>query len=442
MYKKIIEFLTNKNVAIVGFGREGKSTYKFIRKYLKNQKLTIIDGNKNLLENNPELLEDSNIEIVVGDSYLDNLEQYDLIIKSPGVKFKDIDITNFESKITSQLGLTLDYYKNNTIGITGTKGKSTTTTLIAKVLKDQGYDAYLLGNIGIPIFDYIDDFTEKSYLVIEMAALQLEYVSSSPHIGLILNLFEEHLDFFKSKDHYFLAKMNMFKYQDNNDYGLYTSFNNTLNKYVNNGNYITNIIDVNKELKIVDDYIVYNSKKLYNTKDERLLLGEHNLRNIEFVLRLSELLSLDLNTTIKTINSFAGLEHRMEYVGTFNNVKYYNDSIATIPDATINCVGSLKDVDTIIFGGMDRGIDYSKLINFFNESKIDNFICMPETGHKIGKQIINKNVFIVDTLEEAVLKAKQVTKKICVMSPSAPSYNCFKNFEEKGRKYKELVKND
>lgn len=439
MYNKILEHLKNKKIAIVGFGREGNSTYKFIRKYLNNQELEILDGNEKLLELNEELKNDKNLKIITGKNYLDNLEKYDLIIKSPGVKFKDLDISKFEDKITSQLGLTLDFYKQNVIGITGTKGKSTTTSLIFKVLKDQGYDAYLLGNIGIPIFDYIEKFNENSKLVIEMAALQLEYVKTSPHIGIILNLFEEHLDFFKSKEHYFLAKLNMFKYQDNSDYGLYTSSNETLDKYVQNGNYITNLIDINKEFKIENNYVFYDNKKIYDSNSERLLLGKHNLTNIMFVLRLSELLKLDLQKTINTINQFKPLEHRMEYVATINGVKYYNDAIATIPEATINCVEALKDVDTIIFGGMDRGIDYNDLIDFFNKSKIKNFICMPDTGYKIGKEIKSKNVYMVETLEDAVKKAKEVTKNICVMSPAASSYNAFKNFEEKGRIYKELV---
>ena len=439
MYNKILEHLKNKKIAIVGFGREGKSTYKFIRKYLNNQELEILDGNEKLLELNEELKNDKNLKIITGKNYLDNLEKYDLIIKSPGVKFKDLDISKFEDKITSQLGLTLDFYKQNVIGITGTKGKSTTTSLIFKVLKDQGYDAYLLGNIGIPIFDYIEKFNENSKLVIEMAALQLEYVKTSPHIGIILNLFEEHLDFFKSKEHYFLAKLNMFKYQNNSDYGLYTSSNETLDKYVQNGNYITNLIDINKEFKIENNYVIYDNKKIYDSNSERLLLGKHNLTNIMFVLRLSELLKLDLQKTINTINQFKPLEHRMEYVATINGVKYYNDAIATIPEATINCVEALKDVDTIIFGGMDRGIDYNDLIDFFNKSKIKNFICMPDTGYKIGKEIKSKNVYMVETLEDAVKKAKEVTKNICVMSPAASSYNAFKNFEEKGRIYKELI---
>ena len=438
MYEKIIEYLKDKKVAIVGLGKEGKSTYKFIRKYLNNKKLTIIDNNSNLLENNEELKSDKNLEFILGENALNNLNDFDLIIKAPGVRFKDLDITSFENKITSQLGLILDFYKSNIIGITGTKGKSTTTSLIYKILKEQGKDAYLLGNIGIPIFDYVDKFNDESILVIEMAALQLEYVKNSPHIGIVLNLFEEHLDFFGTKEKYYLSKMNMFKYQDSKDYGLYLSSNSELNSYVKNGSYNGKLIDIDN-IKIVDNYLTYNGKKLYNINDERLLLGMHNLSNIRFALYISELLNLDLEKTIYTINHFEGLEHRMEYVGTFGGVKYYNDAIATIPDACINACNTLNP-DTIIFGGMDRGIDYQPLIEYFNKSDIKNFICMPETGYKVGDKLINKKVYKIDNLKDAVRKAKEVSKSVCVMSPAAPSYNAFKNFEEKGRVYKEYIK--
>ena len=439
MQEKIIEFLKNKNIAIVGYGREGKSTYNFLRKHLKNQIFTIIDNNKDLLNNNEELQNDPNLKFVLGEKALENLEIYDCIIKAPGVKFKDLDISKFKDKITSQLGLTLDYFRENIIGVTGTKGKSTTTTLISEVLKDQGKKTYLVGNIGIPIFNYIDEYDENSILVTEIGAPQLEFVKNSPHISLILNLFEEHLDFFGTKEKYFETKMKVFDYQDSNDYGLYFGENKTLKEYIEKGNYASKLIDISKEIKLNNTDVYYKGKRVYNTKDERYILGKHNLHNIFFVIALSELLHLDLEKTVKTINNFKGLEHRMEYVGLYNGVKYYNDSIATIPDACINAIETLNPT-TLIFGGMDRGIDYSNLIKYFNESNIENFICMPETGLKIGKEIKNKNVYFVDTLEEAIKITKGIGKGICLMSPAAPSYNAFKNFEEKGRKYKEIIK--
>lgn len=195
MYKKIIEKLENKEIAILGFGREGKSTYKFIRKHLPNKNITIID--KNEIE-----LEDENVIKITGKKYLDNLQQYDVIIKSPGISLNNIDISSFQEKITSQLELLLEVNRKNIIGITGTKGKSTTSTLTYEVLKDQLKDVYLLGNIGTPVLDDVENYTENTKLVIEMSSHQLEYIKTSPHIAAILNLYQDHLDHAGSLEHY------------------------------------------------------------------------------------------------------------------------------------------------------------------------------------------------------------------------------------------------
>ncbi len=440
MLNKLIEQLKDKNIAILGFSKEGKSTYNFIKRHNINSTITILDGNESLLENNPFLKEEK-IELVLGEHYLDNLERFDLIFKSPGVKLKDIDITSFKDKITSNLGIVLDNYRDNLICITGTKGKSTTTSLIYKVLKDQNYDVYLTGNIGIPLLDKIDNIKENTIYVFEASSHQLEFVKTSPHIALILNLFEEHLDFYKSKNDYFLAKMNNFKYQTKDDYAIYTSSNETLNEYVKNGNYTSNLIDVNKKIIKKRNKLYINGKKVYNTKDKRLLLGEHNLKDIEFVLVLAEILKLDNKKLVESINTFKPLEHRLELVKTINKVTYYNDAISTIPQTTISAVKTLKKVDTLIFGGMDRGINYNELIEFLNNSRIRNFICMPTTGYNIGKKLKKGNIYYIEDLKDAVALAKKITKKgkICLLSPAASSYEYFKNFEEKGTKYKEYV---
>lgn len=434
----IIDYLKDKKIAILGFGREGRSTYNFIRKYLKDKEITIIDKNKDINVNNKY------VDYILGDNYLNDLDKFDLIIKTPGISLKDIDIN---CNITSQLELTLEYYKDQIIGITGTKGKSTTSSLIYQILKDQGYDVYLLGNIGTPIFDYIDEFNKDTLLVIEMSALQLEYVKYSPKYGIILNLFEEHLDYFKDKNSYFKAKLNMFKYQNKNDYCMYYGNNQILNNYLND-NLLGKKINISSDIYIKDNYIYFYKKKLYNINDERYLLGNHNIINIMFSLVISELFKLDINKTINTINNFKSLENRLELVGTYDNITYYNDSIATVPEATIYAIETLKCVDTIIIGGMDRGIDYNKFAEYLSSSKINNIICMKDTGYKISKMIenigTNNKVICVNNLEEAVEIAKNNTEKgkICLLSPAAPSYNEFKNFEEKGKKYKELVKGE
>lgn len=445
MYSRIIENLVDKKVAILGFGKEGISTYNFIRRYLKDKELTIIDANEDLLKTCEFLSNDSNVSLVLGEGYLDNLNDYDIIIKSPGVRLKDIDITPFKDKLTSQVALVLEVFKSNIIGITGSKGKSTTTSLIYQILKEQGKSTYLLGNIGIPIFDYIDQFKEDDYLVIEMAALQLQYVKHSPHISILLNLYEEHLDFFGNMKDYYDAKLNIFKYQDENDYAIYNCDNLDVLRYITTNNYKGKLYSVGSDgdTYIKEDFVYYKDNKLYNIKDKRNLLGSHNLFNIMCALTVAVILKLDIEKVIKTINSFKPLEHRMQFVGEYNGIKFYNDSIATIPAATIHCVDALKDVDTLIFGGMDRGIGFSEFVEYLKNSKIDNLICMPETGTKIGKILekeANKNIYFVDTLEEAVAIAKKCTKKICVLSPASPSYNSFKNYIEKGNRYMELVR--
>lgn len=442
MYKKIIERYKNKNIAILGFGKEGKSTYNFLRKHLPTQTLTILDGNELLLETNQELNNDKNITLILGTNYLNNLTDYDYIFKSPGVKIPDEMFNKIKDKITSQIGIALELYKNNIIGITGTKGKSTTSSLLYQVLKAQNIDCLLLGNVGNPILDYIDEIKENTKLVIEMSSYQLETVKHSPHIGIILNLYQDHLNYHGTIKEYHNSKLNIFKYQTKEDIALYTSSNENINKYITTNKYLSKTIDIDKEFNIKNDDIYYNNIKIYNKNEKRYLVGDHNLTNILFVLKIAIILNLDIKQTIQTINTFKPLEHRMEYVGEFNNIKYYNDTIATIPEATISCLKALKIVDTIIFGGMDRGINYEPLITYFNESNIENFICMPETGYKLSNLIKKGKVYKVNTLDEAVDIAKKVTKTACLLSPAAPSYNAFKNFEEKGNYYKKLVKDE
>ena len=449
MYNKILEKLNNKNIAILGFGKEGKSTYNFIRRY-SNQTLTILDKN-DILKNNEYLKEDKNLKIITGDTYLNNLEQYDLIIKAPGIALLDIDLKNIEDKLTSQLELILEVNKKNIIGITGTKGKSTTTSLLYNIIKDQNENTFLLGNIGNPILDYIEKFNNESILVIEMSSHQLEFVHQSPHIGVILNLYQDHLDHTGTLEKYHNDKMHMFKYQDESDIGIYDGQNEYLINLVNKNNYKSKLynfkVNEKADIYVENNKIYYNNEIIYDGNQERNLIGSHNLKNIMVTLLITKLLNLDIEKATKVVNKFNPLEHRLERVGTYNDITYFNDTIATIPEATINGINGLGNVDTLIFGGMDRNIDYSKFIEFLKTSNITNLIGLPETGHKICKILkeknTNKNIYIVETIDEAVDIADKQTKKnhICLLSPAASSYNKFKNFEEKGNYYKNVIKN-
>lgn len=439
MISKLLNYLENKKILILGFGVEGKSTYKFLRKNFPEMQLTICDTN----EIDLSLLE--NVEILQGEEYLERIDDYDIIMKSPGISFKDIDITNFKEKIKSQIELLLEFVDVFTIGVTGTKGKSTTSSLIYEVLKEQNKNAVLLGNIGTPIFEYIEKIEKDTIIVLELSSHALEYMKLSPNISILLNVFEEHLDHYKSLQNYIDAKYNIFKYQRENDYAIYNA-DNELMKH-NKVDTIANLIGVSMKNDDVcvykkNNYIYYNGNPVYNTSTKRNLQGEHNLNNIAFVISVASILNLNLKKAQDTINNFKPLEHRLEYVGKYNDIEYYNDSIATIPEATINGIETLKNVNTVIIGGKDRGVDLLGLIDYLKTSNVENIICLPKTGHDMAKQLKNKKTYIVNNLEEAVNIAKKVTQKntICLLSPAASSYGYFKNFEERGNLYKSLVR--
>ena len=446
MYKLILDKLKDKSIAILGYGREGKSTYNFLRKHFPEKELTIIDQNEIDID-------DMYTVTVSGSDYLSNLEIFDVIIKTPGISLKDIDTTNLKDKITSQLELLLEVNKNNIIGITGTIGKSTTSSLTYEVIKAQKEDVYLLGNIGVPVLDNIEDYKEDTTLVIEMSSHQLEYIKESPHIAAILNLYQDHLDHSGTLEHYHNNKMNIFKHQTKEDYLIYSSDNEYLNNKMSEFDYKATKYNVRfdnenllgNDVRIVDKDVFINNELVY-TDTERKLLGNHNLKNIMFVLAIAKILNLDLDKAKETIKEFNGLKYRMEYIGKYHNINYYNDTIATIPDATINAIKAIKNVDTLIFGGMDRKIDYSEFIEFLRNSDISNLICMPTTGTNIGKLLedTSKNILYTSTLEEAYELSKKYTTEgmSCLLSPAAASYEFFKNFEEKGAKFESIVKND
>lgn len=388
MVNNLIEYLKDKKILILGFGAEGQSTYKFIRKHLKNKLLYIADKNENFNEKFEMLSEDINLQIISGENYLEGLDDYDIIMKSPGISFKNIANHTFINKVTSQLELLLEFFDVYTIGVTGTKGKSTTSSLIYQILKEQNVDTLLLGNIGIPVFDYLDVIKENMTLVLEMSSHQLQYMKKSPNISILLNIYEEHLDHYKSLEEYIEAKLNIFKFQKENDHFIYNIDNILLNSGLKKHNINSIKYEVSFENRtsnslnktyFKDGYVYKNNKKIYNSEDKRNLLGNHNLNNIMFALTVSEILNLNLEKTISTINNFEPLPHRMEFVGKFDDVLYYNDSIATIPESTINTIEALKNVNTLLIGGMDRGIDYEPFIKYLNNKNIENIICMPTT---------------------------------------------------------------
>ena len=443
MIDKIIAKLNQKKIAILGFGREGKSTLSFLERHHSTASITLLDLHP---------IENTNYPTITGPSYLDSLEEFDIIIKTPGISLNGLNLKQeIKKKITSQLALLLEVNKKNCIGITGTKGKSTTSSLLYEVIKKQNKNVLFAGNIGVPLFDVIDNCKPTTLFVIEMSSHQLEYLTISPHIGVILNLFQDHLDHAKTVEHYYACKANMFQYQTTDDYMLYNEDNNTLTDLIKQNNFLGKPYSISfsgKEeatTKKKDTSVYFQEKLIYDTKNKRNLLGNHNIENIMIVLTIASILGLDMGNVQISINLFNGLPYRLENIGCYEGITYFRDTLATIPEATIEALEALSNVNTLIFGGMDRGIDYQPLIQYLNKHFIPHLICMPTTGYKIAellKKQEGQEIYKIETLEEAVALAKQITNKqtICLLSPAASSYEQFKNYAEKGDKFLAYVK--
>ncbi|MEG0979517.1 MAG: UDP-N-acetylmuramoyl-L-alanine--D-glutamate ligase [Oscillospiraceae bacterium] len=422
------EYFKNKRVLILGFGREGRSTYNYIRKYLPDMPLAIADQNHINLE-------DENTTLICGHEYMSVVNDYDIIMKSPGISVRDVSIDE-KVVVTCQMELFLKFALCKKIGVTGTKGKTTTSTLIYKMLKSAGIDACLIGNIGVPVFEKLDD-SRGMVAVIEMSSHQLEFVRTSPDVAVITNIYPEHLDHYKGFDGYVNAKLNILRYQTSQD----VLISNADQK-------ITDFTDIQIKAKHIQISVNDDEENEFLSKLARLnanLKGRHNAQDIFFAAATASIVGASNEAIEKGVAEFYGIPHRMELVGEFRGIKFYNDCIATIPTAVMLAVDALEDVDTLIIGGMDRGLDYTDFITKLVDSKISNIICLPDTGYKIGKELekLNKNnVFFADDMQKAVeiSFAKTAKGKSCLLSPAASSYNCYKNFEEKGNHFKELVK--
>lgn len=425
MLPPIIEFLKDKSVLILGFGREGKSTYNYIRRYLPEKKLTVADGKE-------QNTDDENVAVVCGENYLDCLGGFDVVIKSPGISFAEVEIPE-NTFVTCQTDLFLKYAPCKKVGVTGTKGKTTTSTLIYKMLRAGNADCVLMGNMGLPVLDYIDEMTGDKTAVIELSSHQLEFTHSSPQVAVITNIYEEHLEHYKGgMNGYVNAKLNIVRYQGKDDTFIYNG-SQGVDRFINPEEIKSRKIAVSEE------------DKLPFTLDNPRLKGRHNRHDVLFALAAARLFNVSDQHAAEAAADFEGIEHRMEPVGEYRGISFYNDCIATVPRAVMCSVEALSP-QTLIIGGLDRGIDYTDFAADLENSGVEVIIGTKTTGHKIIDMMLSagtkKQLVKAENLEEAVKTAYEKTQKgrACVLSPAASSYNEYKNFEEKGRRFKELVR--
>lgn len=438
----IKNYIDGKSVCILGFGREGKSTYKILEQYCSTKSLAIADLNP--VDRSANELPES-VELVIGKDYQKCLDRFDIVFKSPGIVLEKSP-SELKCEITSETQIFFSVFRSQIIGITGTKGKSTVTSLIYHILKESGRDCRIAGNIGIPVFDIAESMTDDTIVVCELSCHQLEYMTVSPEKAVFLNLYEEHLDHYGSMENYYSAKKNIYLHQKDFD-NLLINSEITPEKY--SSWYVYTISDKDPEADIfVSNGIIHHSGEEYRIPTDNIkLLGIHNHYNIAVAYYITTFY-IEEDEFTKALCTFNPLSHRLEYVDTVNGIRYYDDSISTACATAIEAMKSVPDAGTILIGGMDRGIDYTPLIDFLNEFSI-NVICMEDSGKRVYDTIQNmsfneKNrIFYVQHLEEAVKLASEITPvgKSCVLSPAAASYGIFRNFEERGDVFKKLVEN-
>lgn len=465
--KKLDKFKENikgKKVAVLGIGISNIPAIKYLVEL--GAKVSARDK-KEKLHDSVDMLKNIGVEFVLGDNYLENLENYDYIFRSPGIKpftyeiEKAVELGN--TILTSEIEKVIELSPCKVIGVTGSDGKTTTTTLIAKFLEQAGYKVWLGGNIGTPLFSKLDEMKKEDVVVLELSSFQLMTLDKSPHISVITNISPNHLDYHKDYNEYIMSKANIFLSQNKNDILVLNkdcSITNNYLKIIEDRNIDTNIRafsvenDVKKGVYLKNNYIVSNifekNEKICNIKDVKLV-GIHNLANI--CAAATAIYDLVDKNDIKTVvTSFGGVEHRMELVAQKSGVKWYNDSIGTSPTRTIAGLKSFNDKVILIAGGYDKNIPYEPLAPYILE-KVKHLILIGKTATKIRNAVIAEakkqevdlkeilDIVEFNTLEECVNYANKIAKEndIVVMSPASASFDMYKNFEERGNHFKRLV---
>lgn len=439
--------LKNSRIAIIGMGVSNIPLVDYL--YDLSCDVTIFN-NKELDSNIKNKLDNYKFKYFTGESYLDNLVGFDIIFRSPSclpTKSELVKAKENGSIITSEVMEVLKLTPSLTIGITGSDGKTTTTTLINEILKSNGYNTFLGGNIGTPLFTKIKDMKKEDIVILELSSFQLMDMNVSPNIAVVTNIAENHLDIHKDFNEYIDAKKNIFKYQDNNSILVVNADNDIVNKFVSKGE--TRYFSRSKKTNYfytdgVD--IFYKDKKILNKYDIKLR-GIHNLENI--CSALTAIIDLiDLDKSISAIKEFNGVEHRLEFVREIDGVKWYNDSVSSSPTRTIAGLNSYDEDIVLIAGGYDKHLDYTPLAKPILD-KVSKLILLGDTKEKIYNAVTNLNkeigkdieIYKCYSLEEVVNTAKKVSKsgEVVLFSPASASFDMFKNFADRGIKFKDLV---
>lgn len=442
--------IVGKKILIIGFGREGQATLRFLKRHYPDMSISIADKAK-------VDVDDAKIDVFSGEHYLDAINNFETVIRTPSLPAHSSVLENYSQRgghVTTQTNLFFAHCKGTVIGITGTKGKSTTTSIIYEILKNAQNDVRLVGNIGVASLDQLEEATSQTYFVMELSSHQLEDCRYSPHVAVVLPMYPEHLDYYHNFDHYVQAKLQIVTHQTsqdivvyNQDYVSLAPFSHTKAK-----KHPYSFQDTTADVWVKDNDVWLGSdtpQKLFSLADIPLK-GPGNRENCVAAVTALLLVGITKDLIIQGLRQFKTLPHRLEPIGAFAGIDFYNDSLATIPQATIHALVTLGSrVETLIAGGYNRGLQFASLgEHIAHKTEIATLILFPDTGEQIWKAVVAADPktkikkYSVDTMPDAVKKAFLTTHKgkTCLLSPASASFNLFKDYADRGEQFKKYVK--
>lgn len=455
--KEFEMYIESRAVAIIGIGISNLPLIDYF--YEKKSKVTIFDSKE--IDEIPNDIIDKitnySMEMSFGKDYLSKLYNFDIIIRSPSCLPTIQELKQEEERgaiVTTEIELFMKMCPCQTIGVTGSDGKTTTTTLISEILKESGYNCYVGGNIGTPLFTKLNKVLPSDKVVLELSSFQLMEMEESPNIAIITNITPNHLNIHKDYEEYIEAKKNIFKYQSKDGILILNHDNKITREFAKEAK--GKVIFFSSKEKLENGYIVDNDvikecedklrKHILNT-DEIILKGTHNYENICASISATKLL-VDQSVAIKAIKKFHGVEHRVELVKEANKVKWYNDSSSTTPSRTIVGLNSFKEEIVLIAGGADKNLDYTPIAKPILE-KVKTLILMGQTATKIfdcvKKEQENQNkeinIYMANDLLHAITMANKYAKpnQVVLFSPASTSFDSFKNMYDRGNTFKKLV---
>jgi len=451
------QYIRGRKVAVMGMGISNTPLIKYLMDLDAN--ITVFDKKteEELGKAKCEEYAVQGVHFSLGENYLENLIGFDIIFRSPSMR---PDIPALEKELdrgailTSEIEMLIDLCPGKIIGVTGSDGKTTTTTLIYKMLEAEGYHCYLGGNIGIPLFAKIDEMRPDDIVVLELSSFQLMTLKKSPNISVVTNISPNHLDIHKDYREYIDSKRNIYLHQQKEDV-LILNYDNEITREfadtaIGNVRYFSTYTRLDNGVILDQNMIKSCSNKIRTqiiSSDDILLLGRHNIENA--CTAIAAVQGLVSNSSIlKVLTTFKGVEHRNEFVRELNGVKWYNDSIGSSPSRTIAGLISFKNKVILVAGGYDKHLDYTEMGKYIVD-RTKAVVLMGQTKEKIKlatlaaleRTNIDLPILEVNTLEDAVKQANEIAEAgdTVFFSPASASFDMFKNFEERGKKYKEIV---